>query len=128
MENINLSTLDDRHIVIIFVNNPYAFPCLSSANHLPSASTTTSISHQHRSITILGLGYILLFHHRHQSPSATPLITTLSLADLYFINPRIRVQKRCQQGHLLALLKSDCHPQHYTKRCSCIYDHSTYKG
>jgi len=67
MENINLSTLGDRHIVIIFVNNPYAFPCLSSANHLPSATATTSISHRHRSTTTIGLGYILLFRHRHQS-------------------------------------------------------------
>jgi len=62
------------------------FLMLSSAHHLPLASATTNIGHRHRSITIRGLGHILMFRHRHQSPSATPLITTLSPADLYFIN------------------------------------------
>jgi len=63
MKNINLSTTTDRHIVTIVVTNP----TLPLANHLLSASAITYINHQHRWTTTLGLGYILLFLHRHQS-------------------------------------------------------------
>ena len=60
-ENINFSTTTDRHIVIIVVTNPTLFLAYhqQSANHLPSASATTSIINRHRSITTPGLGHIL---------------------------------------------------------------------
>ena len=78
MENINVSTTTDRHIVIIVVTNPTLSPAYhrQSANHLRSTSATTSIINRHRSITTPGLGHILLFHHRYQPSSATLLSTS----------------------------------------------------